>query len=142
MKAKFSKIGRRGKIGLALLVTAMFIGVASAAVLTHYNTITVNATVKQSVVVDGKDITEPISQPLNAIAGGTYCFPHWIKNRAPIDATVLFDTTCDLVIKDEITTTYLKRVPYSFDKTVRGWSHNPHQQDPTAGIHIVVEEVG
>jgi len=90
-KTKISKIGRRGKIVLATLIALMFIGIASAGLLDHYNTITVNATVKQSIVVDGKDITEPISDDLpNAVGGGTYCFAHYIKNRAPIDGTVSF----------------------------------------------------
>ncbi|GAI03493.1 unnamed protein product, partial [marine sediment metagenome] len=40
-----------------------------------------------------------------------------------------------------ITTTYMKRVPYSFDMTVRGRTFG-NVQDPTAGIHMVVEEVG
>jgi len=87
------KIGRRGKMGLALLIAVMFIGVASAGLLTYYNTITVNANVEQSVLVDGKDVTEPINQDLDAIGGGTYYFKHDIENRAPIDATVIFDTT-------------------------------------------------
>ena len=93
-KTKISKLGRRGKIGLVILVAVMFIGIASAGLLTHYNTITVKANVKQSVLVDGKDVTEPINQPqpFNAIGGWTYYFKHNIENRAPIDATVFFDT--------------------------------------------------
>lgn len=113
MKTKFSrKLGRRGKIGLALLITAMFIGVASAALLDYYNTVTVNANVEQSVLIDGKDINDPINKDFDAVGGGTYYFKHDIENNAPIEATVLFDTTYSPELTDEeITTTVYNLTP-------------------------------
>jgi len=124
-KTKIRNIGRRGKIGLAVLITFMFIGVASAALLDHYNTITVKANVKQAIVVDGKDITEPIEQVLDAVGGWTYCFKHNIKNRASIEGTVNFGTSYDPVLdvgSPEITTTYYKdsEPPYSYGPTMHG----------------------
>jgi len=48
-----SKISRRGKIGLTVLVAVMFIGVASAAYLTNYGNITATVDVEQSIRLDG-----------------------------------------------------------------------------------------
>jgi len=113
MNTKISKkIGRRGKIGLAVLIAVMFIGVASAGFLTHYNTITVNTNVKQAVLVDGFDVNDPIEQELDATGGEIHCFGHDIKNNAPIDATVSFSFFFDTAEpglppnQDGITVTY------------------------------------
>ncbi len=71
MKAKFSKIGRRGKIVLAVLIAAMFIGVATAALLPHYGKITTTVDVEQSVTLDGKSMpaSGEITDEINGVAG-------------------------------------------------------------------------
>jgi hypothetical protein len=93
MKTKISKkLGRRGKIGLAVLIAFMFIGVASAGILSHYNTITTTASISQSILVDGKDVNTPITDSFATTGGCTVCKPHWIKNNACIDGTVSLST--------------------------------------------------
>jgi len=54
MKGKIGKIGRRGKIVLTLLVAVMFIGIASAQLLTHYGEVKTTVNVEQSLRLDGK----------------------------------------------------------------------------------------
>jgi len=138
-KTKISKIiGRRGKIGLAVLVALMFIGVASAALLPYYGKITTTANVSQSVLIDGYDYTNPITNEFDVIGGCSKCFEHTLENQGCSDAPIDIVTTGDV---EGISVEYMKRVPYSFDQTVKGWTFGK-VQDPTTGIHMVVEEVG
>ena len=92
MKTKISKIGRRGKIVLAILIAGMFIGVATAALMPHFGKLTTTATMSQAVLVDGKsmpesgDITESISGvTCNTVLGNV----HWLTNNA--DKKVIVD---------------------------------------------------
>lgn len=112
MKTKLSKkIGRRGKIGLAVLIAFMFIGVASAGILSHYNTITTTANVRQSILVDGKDVNTPVTDSFDVTGGCTVCKSHWIKNNACIDGTVSLDTTITGPGgSDGVTVTYMDSV--------------------------------
>jgi len=95
-ETKISKIGRRGKTMLVVLVALMFIGVASAGVLTYFGEITTTATVdKQAVELSADGINwnsydNPIEHTIpDALPGGTYCFKQWIRDNAaiPVDAT-------------------------------------------------------
>ncbi len=51
---KSKKIGRRGKIVLTVLVAVMFIGIASAQLLTYYGKVETTVSVKQSVRLDNR----------------------------------------------------------------------------------------
>jgi len=94
MKTKISKkIGRRGKIGLAVLIAFMLVGIASSAYLDHYGKITTTVNVSQSILVDGNDVNTPVTDSFDATGGDTVCRPHWIRNNACIDGTVLLSTT-------------------------------------------------
>lgn len=94
MKTKLSKkIGRRGKIGLAVLMAFMLVGVASAGLLTYYGRITTTATVSQSILVDGTDWTTPVTDSFDVTGGCTVCRDHEISNDACIDGTVSLGTT-------------------------------------------------
>ena len=92
-KTKISKIGRRGKIGLTVLVAVMFIGVASAGLLSYYGKVTTTANVSQSIFVDGNDYTTPVTDDFAVTGGCTVCVDHKISNVACIDGTVSLDTT-------------------------------------------------
>ena len=109
MKTKISKkIGRRGKIGLTVLIAAMFIGIATAGVLTYFGEIKTTANVDQAVVIgspgDWHNYDDPIEYTIDAIGGDTFCYDQWIWNKASIPVDVIFDTSH----YQEITTTYLK----------------------------------
>lgn len=94
MKTKISKkIGRRGKIALTVLIATMFIGVASAGLLTYYGKIETTAEVSQAIVFDGKDDSTAITHALSTMGGCCECYKEKIKNRACIDGDVDFITT-------------------------------------------------
>ena len=121
MKAKRSKLGRRGKI-LAVLIAVMFIGVVSAAVVPHFGVIKTTATVDKQAVELGEitadgiiwhSYNEPIEHTIpHASPGGeTFCFKQWIRNSASIPVDVTFTRTD--VYNNEITTTYYKPTGYT-----------------------------
>ena len=119
MNAKRSKIGKRGKTVLAILVAVMFIGVASAALLPYYNKVTTTATVSQSVLVDGKDYTDPITNEYNVTAGCCKSSHHLFENGACVNAPIEFDTQY-LPDGGGITTTYCTPTDYAFETTIGG----------------------
>jgi len=99
-KTKISKIGRRGKIVLAVLVAVMFIGIASAAIIPHFGKITTTATVdKQAVELSADGSTwlsynDPITHTIpDVVPGGTYCFKQWIRSNAAIPVNATFTRT-------------------------------------------------
>lgn len=94
MKTKIiNKLGRRGKIGLAVLIAFMFIGAASAGLLTYYGKVTTTANVSQSVLLDGNDYTTPVTNSFSTIGGCCECFAHNLENRGCSDAEVDIVTT-------------------------------------------------
>ena len=121
-KNRTKKIGRRGKIGLAILVAAMFISVASAGLLTHYNKVTTTATLSQSVFVDGKDYTDPITNEYNVTAGDCKSSHHLFESRACVNAPIEFDTQyyneTDIPEGEGINTTYCTPTDYAFKTTI------------------------
>ena len=112
MKTKISKIGRRGKIVLTLLVAVMFIGIASAAILPYYNKVTTTAHASQSVLVDGKNHTVSITNEYDIIAGCCKSSCHLLENQACVNAPIEFNTISD--DPNNITTTYYTPTYYSF----------------------------
>jgi hypothetical protein len=79
-------------VAIALIAIA---ALASAGLLSYYGMITGTATVSQSVLVDGKSYTEPITYTYSGVAGNTVVDgPHNLTNDADIPATVKFETTC------------------------------------------------
>jgi len=119
MKTKISKIGRRGKIGLTLLVAVMFIGIASATLLSNYNTMTTIANVEQSVLVDGEDYTVPLTNEYDVIAGCCNSSCHLFENQACVNVPIDFDTQY-LPDGEGITTTYYTPTGYTFETSIGG----------------------
>ena len=76
--------------GLPLLAVAL----VSAALLSYFGIITINADIEQSVIIDGK--TEAIIHEIPQVAPGgeSFCFLHKVKNYASIDIPVSLNTTC------------------------------------------------
>ena len=85
-------ISKKMTVGIfAVLIAGTLI--ASAGLLTYYGQVTTTATVSQSILVDGKDYTVPITDSFATTGGCTVCKPHWIKNNACIEGAVSLDTT-------------------------------------------------
>jgi hypothetical protein len=79
-------------VAIALIAIA---ALASAGLLSYYGMITGTATVSQSVKVDGKSYTEPITYTYSGVAGSTVVDgPHNLTNDAQVPATVKFETSC------------------------------------------------
>ena len=125
MKRKTMKIGI---VAIALLLAATLV---SAGILTYYGKITTTATVSQSILVDGKDYSSPITDDITATGGCTVCKSHWIKNNACIDGTVSLVTTAD----SAITVTYMDSVHLE-NKNPSDWStiSDNMQADLTFGL--------
>ena len=137
MKTKISKIGRRGKMVLAVLIAVMFVSVASAALLTNYGKVTTTVRANQSIWVDGKqypnsgNIKDEISDLYPG--GKTFCFPHLLDNRGPVPIDIELNPDCSGTDFDDnwincegITTTYYKLTEYSF-------THSQDVNDGTVG---------
>ena len=132
-KTKISKIGRRGKIGLTLLIAVMFIGVASAALIPHFGRVTTTATVSEQAVqisadgIDWLSYDEPIMHtiPHPSPGGETFCYEQWILNRASIPVDVTLNTN----VYEGITTSYSIPAVYSLNKTI-------------ASVGVTVEDTG
>lgn len=98
---------------LAIVAIAMTTGMASAALLTHYGRIRMTADVQQSVLVDGNDHTELITDVLSkpAPGGETFCFKHTLTNQASVPATVEFETSYRPRLEDDEITTTIYSLP-------------------------------
>jgi hypothetical protein len=79
---------------LLLVVMGILIAASvSAVLLTAFNVVEVEADVEQSVLVDGKQYDESISESLDLVAGDIVCLPHEIENRATIDIPLQLEST-------------------------------------------------
>ena len=87
MKRKTMKIGM---VAFAILVATTLVG---AAVISYYGEVKTTATVKQSIVFDGKEDNSAIEKTLDIVGGCCQCYKEKIKNRACIDGDVDFVTT-------------------------------------------------
>ena len=72
-----------------LALSAMMV---SAGILTYYGKVETTANVQQSVVLDGNNYDMVVEKDISTTAGCCVCHPHYLKNRACVDAPV--DMTC------------------------------------------------
>lgn len=131
MKFLTRKVKVLGKsVPVFALVLILMTGIATAALLTYYGTITGSATVSQSVLLDQKSVPDSlaISYDASGVAGSSDVEgPHFLTNNAPVPTPVkLVTTQC---IKDSsdciteghkengITTTYVGELELT-EKTV------------------------
>jgi len=117
------KISRRGiglskkmAIGIFVLMIAAAL-IASGALLSYYGKVTTTATVTQSVLLDGKDYSDPLTNNFNAIGGCCKWSCHDLENKGCEDAPVSFDTSYspDGV---GITTKYYTPTHYYLDEAI------------------------
>jgi hypothetical protein len=102
---------------IAGLAIALLIGIVSAWTISYFGQIQMTATVKQAVLLDGKDIREmPITDSLDAAGGEIVCKFHWLESQTsvPVNLALVTDITYD----GGITVTYWKILGYKFDEVI------------------------
>jgi hypothetical protein len=117
-------------VGLAI---ALLIGVASAATISYFGQVKMTATVKQAVLLDGKDVTEmPTIEETETVAGGGFFLrSHWLQSQTSVPVNLTFET---YIPGDSagITVSYLKSTGYKTTVTTSG----------TYPINVTVEDIG
>jgi len=93
-----------------ILMAALLVVAASAALLTAFGTITLNADVDQAVLVDGGDNTQINEDDLEIIAGSMECYPHDLENQAEVPVGI------ELVSSD------IAGIAVSYEKTYSTWT--------------------
>jgi hypothetical protein len=96
---------QRKKMLIAGLAIALLIGIASAALIPYFGQVKMTATVKQAVLLDGKDINNmPITEKANVSGGESFCRYHWLKSQTSVPVALTFETSQI----DGITVSYYK----------------------------------
>jgi len=88
-------------IGIFLIGLVVISG-ASAALLSAFGVISLNASVDQAVLVDGGDYLQINDDNLEIVAGSSECMLHLIENQADIDIDIALET----VVEEGIDVTY------------------------------------
>ena len=80
---------------IAILLIGLLALGASAALLTYYGYVATTVTVKQAILLDGSDYTEPVIETLSGsvVAGTTICDLHYLENVGPKPSVI--DWTSD-----------------------------------------------
>jgi hypothetical protein len=80
---------QRKKMLIAVLAIALLIGIVSAWTISYFGQIQMTATVKQAVLLDGKDINNmPILQTATVSGGESFCRYHWLQSQTSVPVTV------------------------------------------------------
>ena len=124
----------RKKLILLILGLAALVGTVSAAVISYFGQVQMTATVKQAVLLDGRDITEMPIEETATVAGGEFFLRyHWLKSQTSVPVNLQFETTFSPALtNDEITVSYLKSTGY--EETVTTVGSYP--------ITVTVQDVG
>lgn len=93
MKTIRTNMSRTGKMLVALVVIGLIATGVSAGILSYVGKINITANVSQSVLLDGNDYTNPVTQTIDVVGGCSYCYDHTLTNNGCQDATVAFETT-------------------------------------------------
>lgn len=105
---KMNILGKQ--IPLTLILALLFVGGASAALLTYFGQITTTVNVEQGLTVDGHDYTDPIvsSADMTSIEEKNIITRHNFIDSADVDANVDLASSCSATTDgcDDITTTY------------------------------------
>ena len=84
---------QRKKMLIVGLAIALLIGVASAALIPYFGQVKMTATVKQAVLLDGKDINNmPITEKANVSGGESFCRYHWLQSQTSVPVALMFHT--------------------------------------------------
>ena len=102
---------RTMKIGIAVMALAVAVTLVGASVLTSYGEQKVTATVKQSIVFDGKEDNSAVEHSFEIFGGCIKCIKEIIKNRACMKGVVDFQTTYSPGLTDNEITTTIYQVP-------------------------------
>jgi len=84
----------RKKLFLAILAITLLVGVASAAVISYFGKVQMTATVKQAVLLDGKDYEQmPITEEVEVAGGEQFCSCHWLQSQTSVPVNLEFETS-------------------------------------------------
>jgi hypothetical protein len=91
-------------VGLAI---ALLIGVASAATISYFGQVQMTANVKQAVLLDGRDFSQPITETVNVAGGDSFWRLHSLQSQTSVPVNLLLETSYSPPLTDsEIITTY------------------------------------
>ena len=100
---------QRKKMLIAGLAIALMVSLVSAAVITYFGQVQMTATVKQAVLLDGKDYTQmPITESATVAGGECVCTHHWLESQTSVPVSLKFET--DITYDGGITVEYYKPV--------------------------------
>lgn len=93
-----------------IVMAAMFVVAVSAALLTSFGVINLNASVDQAVLVDGGDNTQINDDDLEIVAGSEVCYGHDLENQAEVPVGIELEST-DI---EGIAVSYMQEAGYTF----------------------------
>lgn len=83
----------RKKLILLILGLVALVGIVSAATISYFGQVQMTATVKQAVLLDGKNYTTPITEEVEVAGGESFCRHHWLKSQTSVPVELKFTTT-------------------------------------------------
>ncbi|MBA3063824.1 hypothetical protein FP803_00100 [Candidatus Woesearchaeota archaeon] len=135
------KVNVFGKSIPVFVIALLGIALVSAALLPYFGVITGNAVVSQGLLVDGEEMPKSgdivdVWAPFTSLEAKTFTDAHYLDNTASVDAEVhlisacMFDATLGAGSCDEIDTSYLGEVEYSYSRV---WTAN-------GDVNVTVED--
>lgn len=107
------KISKTKKYILSIIIVLLMGTLVRAALLPHYGGVTVHGNITQAIVFDGEEDNTLVEHELNPVAGSCKCYKEIIKNRAPKDGGVTFETSFDPPEDEGITVTIYQVPKYT-----------------------------
>jgi len=128
----------RKKLILLILGLAALVGTVSAAVLQYFGQVQMTATVKQAVLLDGKDITEMPIEETATVAGGEFFLSyHWLESQTSVPVNLMFNPSV-LPDANGVTVKYFKSSGYAVTVTTQVSGASPNG----IPIDVTVEDIG
>ena len=126
---------QRKKMLIAGLAIALMVGLVSAAVITYFGQVQMTATVKQAVLLDGKDYTQmPITESATVAGGECVCTHHWLESQTSVPVSLKFET--DITYDGGITVEYYK--PVELQLTTSDFQY----KNPVFDVSVLVHWAG
>jgi hypothetical protein len=98
---------QRKKMLITGLAIALLIGVVGAWTISYFGQIQMKANVKQAVLLDGRDFSQPITETVNVTGGESFWRLHYLQSQTSVPVNLLLETSYSPSLTDsEIITTY------------------------------------
>ena len=129
----------RKKLFLAILAITLLVGVASAAVISYFGQVQMTATVKQAVLLDGKDYDQmPITEEVEVAGGEFFLRRHWLQSQTSVPVDLMFKTSVS-PDPNGVTVKYFKSSGYNITVTTQVKTELSPDGIP---IDVTVEDIG